>query len=112
MAQTVQDLFAKTLTDLPVFPGASWAALSEPVPQGSIHRLKMKKGTPIPVHTHPADEYVFVVSGSIKTGERICDAGCFWVTPHGTRQGPQETLTDVELITICLGVMGSLEGAG
>lgn len=112
MAQTFQDLSAQTFTDLPVFPGASWTVLSEPVPQGSIHRLKMKKGTRIPVHTHPSDEYVFVVSGSIKTGERICDAGCFWSTPQGTRQGPHEALTDVELITIRPGAMGSFEGVG
>ena len=111
MTQTFKDLSAQKYADLTVFPGTSWIVLAEPVPQGSIHRLKMKKGTVIPPHTHPADEYVFVVSGSIKTGGRVCDAGCFWSTSKGTRQGPHEALTDIELITIRLGAMGSFETA-
>jgi anti-sigma factor ChrR (cupin superfamily) len=109
MAQTFQDISSQEYADLPAFPGTSWSVLAEPVPQGSIHRLKMKQGTIIPVHTHSADEYVFVVSGTIKTGDRICDAGCFWSTSQETRQGPHEALTDVELITIRLGAMGEFE---
>jgi quercetin dioxygenase-like cupin family protein len=110
MNQAFQDLSTQQFADLPVFPGTSWVVLAEPVPQGSIHRLKMKQGTVIPIHTHPADEYVFVVSGRLKTGDRTCEAGCFWTTPKGTRQGPHEALTDVELITIRLGAMGEFEG--
>lgn len=83
--------------------------LAEPVPEGSIHRLKMKQGTIISAHTHPADEYVFVVSGRLKTGTRVCEQGCFWITSTGTRQGPHEALTDVELITVRLGAMGEFE---
>ena len=109
MAQTFKDLSAQEFEEVSVFPGTSWVVLAEPVPQGSVHRLKMKKGTVIPPHTHPADEYVFVISGTIKTGERICKAGCFWSTSKGTRQGPHEALTDVELITIRLGPMGQFE---
>lgn len=109
MSQTFQDLSAQEFVDLPAFPGTSWVVLGEPVPQGSIHRLKMKQGTIITAHTHPADEYVFVVSGRIKTGDRICNSGCFWTTPKDTRQGPHEALTDVELITIRLGAMGTFE---
>jgi anti-sigma factor ChrR (cupin superfamily) len=109
MAQIFNDLPTQEYTDLPVFPGTSWVVLAEPVPQGSIHRLKMKKGTVIPAHTHPVDEYVFVVSGNLKTGDRHCEAGCFWTTPKGTRQGPHEALTDVELITIRMGAMGEFE---
>jgi quercetin dioxygenase-like cupin family protein len=109
MTQTFQDYSNQEFVDLAMFPGTSWILLAEPVPQGSIHRLKMKQGTVIPVHTHPADEYVFVVSGRIKTGDRICEAGCFWTTPKGTRQGAHEALTDVELITIRLGAMGEFE---
>lgn len=109
MSQTFQDLSAQEFVDLPAFPGTSWVVLAEPVPQGSIHRLKMKQGTIIPAHTHSVDEYVFVVSGRIKTGDRICDSGCFWTTPKDTRQGPHEALTDVELITIRLGAMGEFE---
>jgi quercetin dioxygenase-like cupin family protein len=44
----------------------------------------MKEGTVIPKHTHPSDEYVFVVSGIVKIGERICETGCFWITLKGT----------------------------
>lgn len=65
MTQTFKDLPAQKFADLTVFPGTSWVVLSEPVPQDSIHRLKMKKGTVIPPHTHPADEYVFVVFRSM-----------------------------------------------
>jgi hypothetical protein len=110
MTQTFQDLSTQKFVDLATFPGASWSVLAEPVPQGSIHRLKMKQGTIIPIHTHPVDEYVLIVSGRLKTGDRVCEAGCFWTTPLGTRQGPHEALTDVELITIRLGPMGEFEG--
>jgi anti-sigma factor ChrR (cupin superfamily) len=110
MSQVFQDLPSQEFSDLPVFPGTSWVVLAEPVPQGSIHRLKMKQGTIIPAHIHPSDEYVFVVKGQLKTGDRICESGCFWTTPAGTRQGPHEALTDVELMTIRLGAMGEFEG--
>ena len=109
MNQVFQDFSVQKYSDLAAFPGTSWVVLAEPVPEGSIHRLKMAQGTLIPVHTHPCDEYVFVVSGRIKTGNRICETGCFWITPKGTRQGPHEALTDVELITIRLGAMGEFE---
>ena len=111
MAQTFQDFSAQDYSDLAAFPGTSWVVLAEPVPDGSIHRLKMKQGTIIPAHVHPADEYVFVVAGKIKTGHRVCEAGCFWTTPKGTRQGPHEALTDVDLITVRLGAMGEFESA-
>jgi quercetin dioxygenase-like cupin family protein len=109
MIQTFQDLSTQEFVDLPMFLGTSLVMLAEPVSQGSIHRLKMKQGTVIPVHTHPADEYVFVVSGCLKTGDRICETGCFWTTPKGVQQGAHEALTDVELITIRLGAMGEFE---
>jgi mannose-6-phosphate isomerase-like protein (cupin superfamily) len=109
MTQTFQDLSTQEFTELSVFPGASWVVLAEPVPEGSIHRLKMKQGTVISIHTHPADEYVFVISGRLKTADRICEAGCFWTTPQGTPQGPHEALTDVELITIRMGAMGEFQ---
>lgn len=51
---------------------------------------------------------VFVVSGHLKTGDRICEAGCFW-TLEGTRQGTHEALTDVEFITIRLRALGEFE---
>ncbi len=57
---------------------------SEPVPQGSIHRLKMKQGARIPAHAHPADEYVYVLSGVLTTGGLKCERGCFWIIPAGT----------------------------
>lgn len=111
MSQTFQDLSIQEFAELAAFPGTSWVVLAELVSQGSIHRLKMKQGTIIPPHTHPADEYVFVVTGSIKTGDRVCEPGCFWMTLKGTRQCPHVALTDVELITIRLGAMGEFESA-
>ena len=109
MVQKSVDANEKIFEDLSVFPGSSWSVLAEPVPQGSIHRLKIKKGTLIPAHTHPADEYVYVLSGRLTTGRRECEKGCFWFTPAGTRQGPHVADTDVELITVRLGPMGEFD---
>jgi quercetin dioxygenase-like cupin family protein len=47
-------------------PGVELLPLAEPVPKGSIHRARLKKGTTIPVHTHPADEYVYIIKGESK----------------------------------------------
>lgn len=110
MEQTFKDFDVQQFTDLDIFPGTSWSVLAEPVPEGSIHRLKMKKGTIIPPHTHPSDEFVYIISGTTKTGERVCEKGTFWKTPAGVRQGPHQAITDVELITIRLGTMGEFEG--
>jgi quercetin dioxygenase-like cupin family protein len=87
--------------------GAELLALAEPVPGGSIHRLKMVAGSEIPAHTHPSDEYIYVIDGEIQTGERLCRAGTFWCTPAWVRQGPHRAITDVEILTIRLGSMGS-----
>ncbi len=92
-----------------LMPGVSLLPLAEPVPGGSIHRARMVKGTVIPVHTHPASEYVQVVSGAIETGGRLCTAGTFWETPGNVRQGPHIAVEDVELLTIRLGPMGVFE---
>ena len=109
MAQKFKDAHEQIFQDLSVFPGSSWSVLAEPVSQGSIHRLKMKKGTRIPTHTHPADEYVYVLSGELTTGGRKCEKGCFWLTPAGTKQGPHIAVTDVEIITVRLGPMGNFD---
>jgi anti-sigma factor ChrR (cupin superfamily) len=87
-------------------PGVELMPLAEPVKDGSIHRARLAKGTVIPVHTHPADEFVLVLAGTVETGGRRCEAGTFWTTPAGTRQGPHVAVTDVELFTIRLGAMG------
>jgi hypothetical protein len=68
-----------------------------PVPEGSIHRARLAAGTTIPVHTHPADEHVLVLSGTAETGGRRCEVGTIWTTPAGIRQGPHLAITDVEL---------------
>jgi quercetin dioxygenase-like cupin family protein len=67
------------------FPGTQMLALAEPVTQGSIHRLRMKKGTVIPVHYHPGDEYVYVLEGIIETDGKECKSGTFWFTPANTK---------------------------
>jgi quercetin dioxygenase-like cupin family protein len=87
-------------------PGVELLPLAAPVPEGSIHRARLAKGTIIPVHTHPADEYVLVLAGTVETGGRRCEAGTFWITPAGVRQGPHIAHTDAELLTMRLGAMG------
>jgi quercetin dioxygenase-like cupin family protein len=87
-------------------PGVELLPLAQPVPQGSIHRARLAEGTAIPVHTHPADEFVLVLSGTVETGGRRCEAGTFWATPAGTRQGPHVAVTAAELLTVRLGAMG------
>jgi anti-sigma factor ChrR (cupin superfamily) len=109
MKQTFKDFEDQAFINLDIFPGASWSVLSEPVEQGSIHRLKLQEGTVIPPHTHPVDEFVYVLSGTVKTGDRVCEKGAFWKTPANLRQGPHEAMSDVEIITIRLGPMGEFE---
>jgi quercetin dioxygenase-like cupin family protein len=109
MNQTFIDHNEQDFEELLVFPGSRLSVLAEPVPEGSIHRLKMKKGTKIPAHTHPSDEYVYILSGKLITRERECHKGTFWYTPAGTRQGPHVAESDVEIITIRLGSMGEFE---
>jgi anti-sigma factor ChrR (cupin superfamily) len=88
-------------------PGVELLPLAQPVPDGSIHKARLAKGTIIPVHTHPADEFVLVLSGIVETGGHRCEAGAFWSTPAGARQGPHVALTSAELLTVRLGAMGS-----
>lgn len=52
------DTNTQSWQNLEQFPGTQILPLAKPVPQGSIHRLRMNKGTVIPVHHHPCDEYV------------------------------------------------------
>jgi hypothetical protein len=87
-------------------PGVELLPLAQPVPHGSIHRARLTKGTVIPVHIHPADEFVLVLSGTVETGGKQCPAGTLWTTPLGVRQGPHVAVTNVELLTIRLGAMG------
>ena len=87
-------------------PGVELLPLAQPVADGSVHRARLAAGTVIPVHTHPADEFVLVLSGTVETGGRRCEAGTFWKTPAGTRQGPHVAVTAVELFTVRLGAMG------
>jgi hypothetical protein len=104
--QTFIDPSAGAWLKIEALPGVELMPLAEPVPHGSIHRARLAAGTVIPVHTHPADEFVQVLSGTIETGGRLCEAGTFWTTPAGTRQGPHVAVSDVELLTVRLGAMG------
>jgi anti-sigma factor ChrR (cupin superfamily) len=93
-------------TKIDFLPGVELMPLAQPVKDGSIHRARLAQGTVIPAHTHPADEFVVVLAGTIETGGRRCEAGTFWTTPAGTRQGPHIAVTNVELFTVRLGPMG------
>ena len=104
--QTFIDPSAASWLTIEALPGVELMPLAEPVPHGSIHRARLAAGTVIPVHTHPADEFVQVLSGTVETGGRRCEAGTFWTTPAGTRQGPHVAVSDVELLTVRLGAMG------
>lgn len=94
------------------FPGTQFLPLAEPVSEGSIHLLKLKAGTIIPMHTHPCNEYVYVLSGVVETGGVTCSQGTFWITPAHTQQGSHKAITDVEIITIRLGGIGVFESVG
>jgi len=104
--QTFVDPGDGTWLKFEALPGVELMPLAEPVPAGSVHRARLAAGTIIPVHAHPADEFVQVVSGTVETGGRRCEAGTFWTTPAGTRQGPHIAISDVELLTMRLGAMG------
>jgi anti-sigma factor ChrR (cupin superfamily) len=104
--QTFFDPHTGTWLSIEVLPGVELLPLAQPVPEGSIHRARLSAGVTIPVHTHPADEYVLVLTGTIETGGRRCEPGAFWATPAGVRQGPHVAVTDVELLTVRLGAMG------
>ena len=108
-AQTFIDTNTRSWHDLEQFSGTQILPLAEPVPKGSIHRLKMKQGTVIPVHYHPCDEYVYVLGGIIETDGKKCQAGTFWFTPANTKNGSHTAVTDVELLTIRLGAMGEFQ---
>ena len=95
--------------NLEQFTGTQILSLAEPVSEGSIHRLRMKQGTVIPVHYHPCDEYVYVLEGMVETGGKECQAGTFWFTPANTKNGSHTAVTDVELLTIRVGAMGMFE---
>jgi quercetin dioxygenase-like cupin family protein len=104
--QTFIDPDAGTWLTIDFLPGVALMPLAQPVPDGSVHRARLAVGTTIPVHTHPSDEYVLVLSGTVETGGRRCEAGTFWTTPAGTRHGPHVAISDVELLTVRLGAMG------
>jgi anti-sigma factor ChrR (cupin superfamily) len=105
-SQTYIDDDAAGWITIDFLPGVTLLPLAEPVKDGSIHRARLSRGTVIPRHVHPADEYVMVLSGTVETGGRRCECGTFWITPAGTRQGPHVAITEVELLTIRLGPMG------
>jgi quercetin dioxygenase-like cupin family protein len=107
--QTFIDTNIQQWSELKQLPGTQLLPLAEPVPQGSIHKLKMAAGTVIPIHIHPSDEYVYVLDGTVETGGYECTTGTFWFTPANTKNGPHTAITDVEMITIRLGSMGVFE---
>ena len=105
-AQSFVDRDAAGWVTIDFLPGVALLPLAQPVKDGSIHLARLARGAVIPVHTHPADEYVMVLSGVVETDGRRCEAGTFWITPAGTRQGPHIAITDAELLTVRLGAMG------
>lgn len=109
-AQTFIDSTRAQWSKIDFLSGVELLPLAEPVPQGSVHLARLTAGTVIPLHTHPGDEFVYVLSGTIETGSTRCAAGTFWRTPGGTRQGPHVAITDVQILTFRLGAMGPFDG--
>ncbi|AFY57026.1 cupin domain-containing protein [Rivularia sp. PCC 7116] len=107
--QNFIDTNNKKWDKLPSFPATEILSLAQPVAGGSIHKLHMSAGTVIPVHSHPCDEYVYVLEGTIETAGRECNSGTFWFTPANTKNGSHIAITDVEILTIRLGEMGKFE---
>lgn len=107
--QTFIETDVEQWLELKQLPGTQLLPLAEPVPQGSIHRLRMVAGTVIPVHLHPCDEYVYVLDGIVETGGQECKKGTFWFVSANTKNGPHQAITDVEILTIRLGPMGVFE---
>ena len=60
--QTFIDPGAVTWLRIDFLPGVELMPLAQPVLDGSIHRARLAAGTTIPVHIHPADEFVLVLS--------------------------------------------------
>jgi hypothetical protein len=56
--QTFVDPGASGWIAVDFLPGVTLLPLAQPVPSGSIHRARLSRATSIPIHTHPADEYV------------------------------------------------------
>jgi anti-sigma factor ChrR (cupin superfamily) len=108
--QTFLDSSRAPWSKIDFLPGVALLPLAVPVTDGSIHLARLTAGTTIPPHTHPGDEFVYVLSGTIDTGHTRCPAGTFWHTPAGTRQGPHVAVTDVQILTVRLGAMGSFDG--
>jgi hypothetical protein len=106
-AQTFVDGDATGWIEIDFLPGVTLLPLAEPVKGGSIHRARLSSGTVIPVHTHPTAEYVMELRGTVETGGRRCHPGTFWTTSAGIRQGPHVAVTEVELLTVRLGPMGT-----
>ena len=95
--------------ELKDYPGIQALPLAEPVPQGSIHLVRLAAGTVLPPYTHPCDEHTYVISGTIKTGGRVCQVGTFWSTPAHTRHDSIMAITDSEVISMRLGPSGVVE---
>src|SRR5688572_1255120 len=108
--QTFTDSTRAAWSTIDFLPGVEMLPLAEPVPHGSVHLARLTAGTVIPPHTHPGDEFVYVLSGIVETGPTRCPAGTFWRTPGGTRQGPHVAVTNAQILTIRFGAMGAFDG--
>jgi hypothetical protein len=66
----------------------------------------MRAGAKIGPLTNVLDEYLVVLTGSIKSGETTMKKGAILHCPGAVRQGPHEAVTDTELLAIRLGPPG------
>ena len=111
MTQTFIDRDANGWTMIDFLPGVTLLPLAEPVREGSIHRARLSRGAVIPVHTHPADECVMVLTRwSVMVPSKPAGGGAKRAhsgsQPAGTRQGPHTAVTDAELLIVVLARWG------
>ena len=90
MTQTFIDRDANGWTMIDFLPGVTLLPLAEPVREGSIHRARLSRGAVIPVHTHPADEYVMVLNGALRSGH-ILDHTCRYSARSAYRSNRRRT---------------------
>jgi hypothetical protein len=93
------------LTD---YPRVSMAPLTPAFGGGSMHHLFMRTGAVIGPLTNVMDEYLIVLNGKVKSGDKTLQKGAILHCPGAVRQGPHEALTDAEVLAIRLGPPGEV----
>jgi RimJ/RimL family protein N-acetyltransferase len=95
-----------TAVPLSEYPRVSMAPLTPAFAGGSVQHFFMRSGAKIGPLTNVLDEYLIVLQGSLKSGDKTLEKGAVLHCPGAVRQGPHEALTEVDLLSIRLGPPG------